>query len=221
MRTQEDPLIKAFSESSRDAVNSDDCPTADRLLAAVSGSLDKRETAEIIAHTARCPACAEDWRISHHYATEMEAGLAPTAKIIAFPSRHLLSTLLAAAACFFLVLLLRPPAPHPEAGVREAGEQNPIVSLLGESEKLKRDNCILRWQASAQGEQLRYEIQVTTTDVFQVIAHERGLVMSEYRVPEEKLANLPPGTRILWWVKQTQADGSVKQSNTFTQELEP
>lgn len=224
MTDQDQYLREAFASLSQSVQADSECPAPETLLAAVQGQLPEAEVKAVIAHTASCGACAEDWRISYGFATDMaklEPQDAPQAKIIAFPARRWLTPLAAAAAILLAVLVFR-QQPEPAAPEwRDQPRQSAVRSLLPEQQPLRRDDCVLRWAVDGAVPGTRYEVQVTTADVFNVIAVARDLEQTELRLSAEQLAKVPAGGQLLWWVKATTADGIVVQSETFTQLLGP
>ena len=75
-----------------------------------------------------------------------------------------------------------------------------------------RDEFWIRWSGGQTG--TRYDLVVTTPQ-FEEIVDERGLDATEYRVPPERLKQLPSGTRLLWRVNARSIDGGTVSSPTY------
>ena len=60
----DDHLRFLFAKAFEHAMPTDDCVPAERLLAAVDGALPAAERDAVIDHIARCPVCAEAWRLA-------------------------------------------------------------------------------------------------------------------------------------------------------------
>ncbi len=223
MTDHDQRMREAFAALSQGAAADDACPSSETLRAAVQGQLPAAAVEEIVSHTARCAACAEDWRISLGFVRAMADSepAHPPAKVVAFPARRWLAPLAAAAAILLAVLVFRPqPSPEPPI-YRDQNTKPAIRSLIPEQTSLRRDDCVLRWACDDAGPGTRYEVQVTTADVFEMVAHVRDLDRAELRLSSEQLARVSPGGPLLWWVRATTADGTMRQSATFRQELEP
>ncbi|MFT4623185.1 MAG: hypothetical protein ACI8PZ_001841 [Myxococcota bacterium] len=61
---KDDRLRFLFAQAFEEAMPTDDCIPADRLLAAAQGELDPEARDAVIDHTTRCPVCAEAWRLA-------------------------------------------------------------------------------------------------------------------------------------------------------------
>src|SRR5438128_10363716 len=57
-------LRAAFTAPAAAAPAPEDCPSPETIWAAVRGELPPQALREVVDHTARCAACAEDWRLA-------------------------------------------------------------------------------------------------------------------------------------------------------------
>jgi hypothetical protein len=110
-----------------------------------------------------------------------------------------------------LATILPPAPPDGDAGWR-SGPVAEIQSLIPETTPLARGELVLRWSAGPQGS--IYDVHVTT-ESFAPVATAEGLDRPEWRVPEEQLAAIAGGTRLLWRVDALLPDGRRAESPTF------
>ena len=216
-------LAEAFASQAEEATPREDCPEAEHIYAAVMGELDSQKTSEIVEHTAACPVCAEAWRLAR--AMPAPETMDKGAPVLAFPQswRRIAAPLaLAASLLLFSILAFQLMDRGPQTGSPEFRNEGKDVvhSLLSENQSLSRESCLLRWDLAEPMEGVRYEVRVTTEDVFQVISTAEDLEQPEFLVAEVRLADLPPGTNLLWWVRVTFPDGRQQRSKTFSNRLE-
>src|SRR4051812_2166144 len=57
-------LRAAFTAPADDSPAPEDCPSPETIWSAVRGELPPQALREAVDHTARCAACAEDWRLA-------------------------------------------------------------------------------------------------------------------------------------------------------------
>lgn len=211
-------LRRAFASLEHGEAATMPCPTPERLWSAVHGELPAEEVRLLAAHLVECPGCAEAWRLARLVDASDAVGSPGTARTP--PQRRLwprwapLAAGTAAAALAASIWLLKQPAPAPE--FRE-GRADEIRSLVPESDRLPRSRCRLRWSAGPEG--ATYHVQVAT-ERLDPIAEARGLTATEYLVPPERLASLPPGTKLFWRVEAATPDGVRTASVTFVSRLE-
>jgi hypothetical protein len=205
------------------------CPAAETVWSAVRGELPPARMREVVEHTARCSACAEDWRLAAELnrqqaadAEDEDAGAAPGRMGRVVHGRFGRWRPLAAAAALAAGLLVAVGVYHQgsfgpqEPAYREAGHAG-IRSLVPAGAALPRKAAVLRWSPleGATG----YDIQVSTEDL-KSVATAKGLSAAQYRISEGALAPLPHGTKLLWRVDALRADGSHQASPTFSTPLE-
>lgn len=239
---EDEPLRRAFAAGSerpgRGEGQQDGCPAPDVLWAAAAGELPPAERRQVIDHTSRCAACAEDFRIAAEmvraspaaapaaaHAAEAAAAPAPSAsgKGIAGrwgfspaerrPQRWLYAALAATLLLGVLAAGLWKSLQAPEV---QRGDDAEIVSRLGEAPRLPREDVLLRWKGPAGA---RYVVVVTTPELL-VVDQQHDLAAESYRVPPEKLAGLPPGAAIDWRVEGVLPDGRRLSSPLFRFVLE-
>jgi hypothetical protein len=75
-----------------------------------------------------------------------------------------------------------------------------------------RDRFVLSWTAGPEGS--FYDVRVMSEQL-EPLTRVRGLDRSEFRVPEDVLAELPSGARILWQVTAHLPDARTVESDTF------
>lgn len=219
-------LRRAFAAGAELASPGEECPDAQTLWAAAAGELPAAERRAIVDHSARCAACAEDFRILTAMAKAAPGvaalGAAPAAAagaVVVGPwgalRRH--RPLFTALAAMLLVgLLLAYFVPRDgrlgPGEVERGGEESPIHSLLGPGEPaLPRAAATLRWQGPAQA---RYALTVTTADL-QVVAEAQDLTAASFTLSPATLAPYPAGTRLRWRVEALLADGKKVASPVF------
>ncbi len=184
----------------------------------------------MVDHTARCAACAEDWRLAAELNRQQAAdagaedadGAAPRRLGTVVHGRFGRWRPLAAAAALAAGLLIAVGVYHqgslgPQDPTYRGGQHASIHSLLPAGAALPRQAAVLRWSplAGATG----YDVQVSTEDLKSVAAA-KGLTASRYRIPASALTPLPRGTKLLWRVDGVRGDGSHETSATFTTPLE-
>lgn len=208
----DDRLRQAFRELAEDAAPRDDCPEADRLWAAAHGELGPAETREAIEHTAVCPVCAEAWRL----AVEPSGEAVAVAPAEGRSGGGWWRWAAAAAAALVVMVVGLQPWEGPTVPVERQPAAEAIRSLVPEDVPQPRDDLWLRWEGP---EGSRYQVSVSTEDL-RILASAEGLEESEYRVPEEALEGLPPGSRLLWRVEATAVESGGRVSRTFVVEMD-
>jgi hypothetical protein len=207
----DDELRRAWAKAAERAAPRPDCPSPERIFDAVRGELGPAGASSLLEHVAGCASCAEDWRLAREVSEALPAAEPALARRpwlggwAALPAAA--AVLLAAAAA----LLVPRVAPYREAAPLA------IHSLLDEARPLQRSACLLRWSAGPAG--TRYDVLVGTPDLTPLLS-ERGLPVSELRVPERALARLPAGARLLWRVEALLPDGARVASPTFVSRIE-
>lgn len=179
------------------------CPAAATIWEAVHGELPPDRLREVVEHTARCAACALEWRLARELSPERQANdnIPPAA----LPRRRVATWPRVAALAAGLLLAVSLPLLWKDAdepAVR--GVAGSAVSFELLTPTLARENPELRW-----GPPLppgaTYDLTVTAGDT--QLVYEEGLHEAIYLLPAEKLAGLPPGTRLSCRVKITLSDG--------------
>jgi len=214
-------LREAFRSRESVASPGGDCPDTEMVWQAVRRELPHERIREIGLHATTCAACAEAWRLARDVAREAPADVLSFQRPSGRSSharRWWIGGTLAAAAALVLFALLLPTGPAfgpPGQGTLRGAEETirPVTDLAS---PLSREPCTLRWQGPADS---RWEIRVATEDL-RVIAEARNLDATEYTVPAEALADLPPGSSIVWQVHANLPDGRRLASRSFVQSLE-
>ena len=226
----------------------EDCPTADTLwnAAACELSLDQRRA--VIAHTLLCHDCAESWRVAMRLGARpqtslwaraeyfrilvcrqiwhdlqapaklagrgtrwLRAAFATTGGAGSMPARIMAAATVAVAAGVVFMLASRQPVPDRPLS---RGASTAVESRVPES--LPRDRCVLRWSGPREA---RYDLWITTEDLTPVVSA-RNLAGTEYRIPEEELKDLEPGSVLLWQVNPLLPDDNPWDRKTFTVRIE-
>jgi hypothetical protein len=176
---------------------------------------------EVVEHVARCPACAEDWRLAAEL-NRQQAAAAVTAPGRVLQGRFrqwrpFATAAALAAGLLVAVGLYRTVETGPRPPVYREARHAGIRSLLPAGQALPRQNAVLRWSPLAGAS--AYDVQVSTQDL-QPVAAAKGQTAAEYRIPASALASLPPGARLLWLVDAIRPDGTHESSPTFTTPLQ-
>ena len=216
-------LRTAFQSIDKNSSDPKACPDSVEIWDAQKGVLNPEKTHAIINHTAACAECSEAWRI----AVEMTAPQTAmnrkksSAKIVRlFWVRP--AAAIAVAAVLILVLGVqfrsRTESAAPDIPFRDSTAELNIRSNLPMSGALPRDRFVLSWTHNY-GDDVTFDIQVQTEDLNSVTQAMR-LTEPKFVVPESALADLPPGTRLLWQVVVRVEDEKVKWSPTFVNVVE-
>jgi len=211
-------LRAAFAAPATAAPDPESCPAPEKIWDAVRGELPPAELREVIEHTARCEACAEDWRL----AAELErqaAAAAETApgKVLQgrFGWRPLMTAAALAAGLLLAIGLYRTAFNPAPPTYREAGSEA-IHSLVPENQALPRQGAVLRWSPVPGAES--YDVRISTEDL-RLVLTAQSLKTASYAIPESALAALPPRSKLLWQVDAVFPDGSRRSSETFRAEV--
>jgi hypothetical protein len=79
-----------------------------------------------------------------------------------------------------------------------------LHSLIAPDARLSRADFVLRWEGP---EGARYSLRIATEDL-RVLDQIGGLTESAYHVPEDLLADVPSGERVVWQVQARLPDGT-------------
>lgn len=151
----------------------------------------------------------------------MAAAIAAEASLpagAAHPPKHGLRLgfgLLAAAAVIVVAVLTIPTRPPPDPLRAPGGIA--IASELPAGKPLARDGCVLRWSGGPPG--TLYAVEVAREDLT-VLLRAEAVEESEYRIPENVLASLPPGATLFWRVEAVLPDAKRIESPVFRATLE-
>jgi len=214
-------LRAAFTAPAAAAPAPEDCPSPETIWAAVRGELPPQALREVVDHTARCVACAEDWRLAVEVDRQAaaEASEAPLGRVIVgrFGRWRPLAAAAALAAGLLVAVGVYREAIVPSQPTYRETQQTQIRSLLPAGQALPRQAAVLRWTPVSGA--ASYDVSVSTEDLRQVAAA-HGQTAAEYRLPQAELAALPAGTKLLWRVDAVFPDGHRVTSPTFTTPLQ-
>lgn len=190
-----------------------ECPTPELLVSSGRGELGAREDRQVILHIGVCTACATAWKIAREVASE-RVPLRESAVGRSFVAQGWFRWAAAAAVLVVAVglgvVILTPE--REGVPVYRAPEGQWLRSAVRADEPLPRDEFTLRWTAGPEG--TFYDVRVLGARL-EPLARAEGLERPEYTVREKALAQLPPGTRILWQVTAHPPDGQPVESETF------
>lgn len=211
-RDQSRRLADALRAAGTAARPREDCPAGDQIWAALHLELPAAERERIIDHTIECPSCAEAWRLAMEIDRERSTAVPALVPRYRWMGRTAAWAGAAAAVLVIAVgsLLVRPWLQGPDPGVRDPATRV-VRSLIGDNASLPRQEFLLRWSDGPDGS--RYDLAITTAEL-EVIADVRDLERPEYRVPPDRLANVTPGTRVLWRVVARTPEGATISSAT-------
>jgi hypothetical protein len=183
----------------------------ERIWRAVAGELPAAERRELVDRMATDPACAEAWRVADELwrASQVE-GATGAAHHVRPWTRSWLATAAVLMLGVTIGLVSWLNRPHGDE-FRDPGGYV-IESLVPSETPLSRDAFRLRWSPAPQGS--HYQVRVTTEDL-RVLATAEDLIVPELVVERDRLAGLPPGTRVLWQVDVALPSGERVSSHTF------
>jgi len=211
-------ILRAHWREGRERVDEGrHCPDETELFDAAAGGLNPGRRREIIAHTTRCGACAESWRV----AAELQR-VRPDIRTL--PRRGVARFApvwgLAAAAALTLTLgltwLLPSGAPQLEAplpgDVMRGDEDFGIRALTADQARLPRQALTLDW-APVDGAR-EYRVIVRDAELNRVIAER--VESPPLSVPPEALDDLPPDATLYWFVEAVMDSEERVRSETRT-----
>ncbi len=191
----------------------DECPDLDALWAFAAGELDPSRASAIVDHLPRCGRCVEALRLARELGASVPAR-APVRWI------GIAAAVVAAAALLVLWIGVRPPPPsQSDAPTIHRGAEAPdrVLAPLGPDDALTREGAVLRWHPGPAG--TLYDVHVMT-ETLEPVMDTHELDRAELPLPAPALAELPPGSVLLWRVEATWPDGTVVVSSTWTTRLE-
>lgn len=206
----------------RRALTDPDGPTAsiedvERIQEAVAGELSGAELEELIDRLHREPGLEEAWSlaVAVRRATtgEIEVGIAT--------SRGRRRWILGLAVAATVVLAIALPSifmrrDEPVSVMRESPRAM-IISGIVDGAELSRDAFELTWEASSLAG--GFHVRVLNGDDLQILYEQSGVEEPRLTVPASALADLVPGSTVLWWVEGTTPAGVRVRSATFVQRV--
>ena len=211
--SHDEALRRAFAAPAASPPGAD-CAPPEEIWSASRGRLPPARTQELLAHSAKCPACAESWRWAAALDQETGRGIEPERRPMHAGLR--LGLGLAALAASIAVIALLVPRRGPSDAVREASTFS-IESRLETGRPLPRDACVLTWSAGPKG--TLYTVEVARIDLT-VIARADQIETSRYKVPADALSGLPAGSTVLWRVEAVLPDATKISSPVFRATLQ-
>lgn len=214
-------IREAFLARAERAVPGDGCPDPGLVWSAVRGELPHERIREVGLHATGCAACAEAWQLAREVSRASQPEPVPFRRPSHATRRaraRWIGLAVATAAALFAIALLLPGGTMVGQEGRETlrGAEETIHPLTDPGRRLARSSCTLRWNGPAAS---RWEIRVATEDL-RVIVEAVDLDSTEFVVPAEALAGLPPGSKIVWQVHAKLPDGRRLASRSFVQSLE-
>lgn len=184
---------------------------AERIFEAIHGRLDVKERQAIVDELTSSPDAAEAWRLAREMTPEPAIhGSAPTR------SWRWLAVAAAAVVAVGVGWQVAGPwrrAPEP---VYRGVDSRAITAALPASALLPRAQPVLRWTGV---EGARYRVRVLTPDL-QVLEASWESPTAEYRLSDETLQRIAPGSEILWQVEGRIPGDAVIVSPTFRVRVE-
>ena len=182
----------------------------DRIWGAVTGELSPAARRDVVEEVARHPSWALAWRLAHELASAAAESKQPRAVVSGrrWSTLPLLALAAGVVVALGLGFLLR-------SSPRGSEYREPVAATIesrtpGDAIS-KRNGCRLEWAGPAGAV---FELRMTSEDLGRVHTA-AGLAAGAYRVPPEFLAELPPGSRLLWQVEARLAGGGRLASATF------
>jgi hypothetical protein len=207
---QDERLRAAFASLADGAPASPPCPDPDAIWQGARGELPPEVARGLVAHLSSCAPCAEAWRL----ARDLEpAAPAPARSVAPRSWLALAATIVIALGAAALWQWQRSDAPSEY----RTTEDLVIRSLVPEDRPLPRARFQLRWTAGPAG--TRFDVRLSSASLVTLV-HVRGLTTSELVVPVERVADLPPGARLLWQVEARLPNGQRVASPTFMVRLQ-
>lgn len=210
-----DPRVDDLRLALSDDVEGSASPADVELVhRAVAGELDENELESLLDRLHLEPALAEAWRTAVVVRNEL-AGQGRDGRP-AVRGRWYAFVGLAAVAVLAVAI---PSMLHWRGELETVMRESPrdsIESLLEDGTALPRDAFDLEWQAS--GDHGAFRIHVLDADLG-VLHEEASIQNTELRVPAAALADLDPGSTVLWWVETTGPSGLRLRSPTFVQRV--
>jgi hypothetical protein len=231
----DDRLREDFASAQNIAVDVASCPDTSLIWGSAAEELTGDENESLLRHTTTCGACAAAWRLARELlAEDLPQMLSDetSGKPIDEPSRFAGGRRptarsrpwwlgLAAAATLVLAVSFLAIQQFQNVGPDEPVYRTPsgggLASEIDPSTPMPRDDLILRWSGAPDG--TTYDLRVTT-DRLAPLHRTFGIERTEHSVPEDALADLPPGAVILWNVTAHLPDGRRWTSNSFRATVE-
>ncbi|MCM3875421.1 MAG: hypothetical protein NEA02_03280 [Thermoanaerobaculia bacterium] len=194
-----------------------ECPSAEVLARGAASELSHVERIAFAAHLAACENCSELVRLYPDVKSWADSASARLGR--ARPRTNLRAPWLLAAAVVALgvglvaVNRFRPAEPPSY----RAGATLELRSLLEADRPLPRAAFRLRWTPGPAGS--RYSVLVARENLAP-IARADGLTVPEILVEERLLADLPPGSRVIWRIRAVPPGSTTLASPTFVTTVE-
>lgn len=199
-----------------------ECPGEDVLFDAAAGRGPVRRRRAIVAHIARCGACAESWRAAvaiHRSSDASQSAPRPAGA----GGRSLLPAWgpamgLAAAAVLALAVGIVSLLPMFDAGVPPPSESGnlrgvsdmPLTLNLADGAELPANDLRLSW--SPLDDAVIYHVEVTDPELNLVYATRTQ--NTEVQIPPERVEHLDAGSELNWYVTAVFDDGREARSAT-------
>lgn len=205
-----DAFASLSNEEERDTVD------AARIFDALHGNATSEERQAVIEELLVNPAAAEAWRLAREMAPDAprETSAGTTSKTVA---SHTVKWMSIAAAALLVVAVGWQFSPwrRAEEAVYRSVETRAIASALPRGAALARGEPVLRWTGV---DRARYRVRILTPEL-DVLEESAELQQPEYRISEETLRRIAPGSQILWQVEGRVPGETVIVSPTFSSQV--
>lgn len=228
MITTDEELRQAYLSHTRQELP-DGHPDAETMWRLAAGELAATESRDWIDHLSRCPACAEDFRLTRQMVAEA-VGEAEEAEqtedfsiataenadrsVVPFPQRSAgggWRRFAAAAAMLMVAGGLGWRLSQPTEVIYRQGGEALVQSLLAQDFVAPRSAARLRWSGP---EGAVYDL-IVTTEALRVIYQAEGLAATEIVIPGSALEALPRATVLRWHVEAVLPDSTRFPSDSF------
>lgn len=211
-------ILRAHWREDRERVDEGrHCPDEAELFDAAANGLDADRRREIIAHTTRCGACAESWRV----AAELQRAR-PNVRTLPRSSAARFAPVwgLAAAAALTLVIgiswLMPSGAPYldgpPSGDVMRGDNAFGVRAITEDQARMPRQSLSLNW--APVDEAREYLVVVRDAEMNEVFADR--VESPPLRIASEQLGGLEPGATLYWYVEAIPESGDRDRPRSET-----
>ncbi len=231
----DDRLREEFASAQNIAADAKFCPDTSLIWDSAAETLTGEGNESLLRHTSTCGACAASWRLARELLSEdlpqalpeetpdmpddassrFAEGRRSRARSRPWWLGLAAAAMLVLAVSFFAIQQFETVDPgEPQYRTTPGGG---LAAEIDPAAPLPRDEVVLRWSGAPAG--TTYDVRVTT-DRLAPLHRSFGIEQAEHRVPQDALADLPPGAVILWTVTAHLPDGRRWTSVSFRATVE-